>query len=282
MSSITIASVLPYIQLLESILSTHKVCKSHGTRHAIAVCIHAIDALKHNAYPITATESLAVVLASLLHDADDHKFFPAHDHYENLKSILRFEPETSKTEFIDLVVDMVSLVSSSRNGDSIPSAIHTDKAYWKLIPRYADRLEALGVVGIIRCRNYNQTSGRPLYRDSTPRPENYDELLKAASIERYNSYNGNSSSMMDNYFDKLIRLGFFPDELVNSYFDTETAIRHKPVIDFVFLFDSKSNFTAQDIDQFLSELPQKSDIERQFEENIDWVITQVVTMRGHQ
>jgi HD superfamily phosphodiesterase len=139
MSEITIETILPYIKVLDRILTTHNVCTSHGTRHAIAVSLHAINALKENSYPITQTESLAIVLAALLHDADDHKFFPKNDNYQNLRSILQSEPETSKYDFIELVVYMVGLVSSSANGDNIPHEIHKDSSYWKLIPRYADR-----------------------------------------------------------------------------------------------------------------------------------------------
>ena len=273
MSEITIETILPYIKLLDRILTAHNVCKSHGTRHAIAVSIHAINALKHNPHPITQTESLAVVLAALLHDADDHKFFPANDDYQNLRSILQSELETSRREFIDLVVNMVSLVSSSTNGDTIPDDIHAESSYWKLIPRYADRLEALGVIGIVRCRKYNITCGKPIFVDTTPRPTTVEEVMKYASIERYNAYNGASDSMMDHYFDKLIRLGCFPPELANTYFDRETMIRNQPIIDFVLFFSSKPHLSESDVDQYILDqsFTPKNDSEAQFDANIDWI-----------
>ena len=37
------------------------------------------------------------------------------------------------------------LVSASKNGDNIPKAI--SNKLWMLIPRYSDRLEAIGIIG---------------------------------------------------------------------------------------------------------------------------------------
>ncbi len=48
-------------------------------------------------------------------------------------------------EFVDLVLEMISLVSCSKNVDSLPPTVGET---WKLIPRYADRLEAIGEPGL--------------------------------------------------------------------------------------------------------------------------------------
>ena len=59
---------------------------------------------------------------------------------------------------------MVSLVSSSKNGDRIPEdAINNE---WLLYPRYADRLEAIGIIGIERCYQYALTSKNTLSKSS--------------------------------------------------------------------------------------------------------------------
>ena len=49
---------------------------------------HAFNALED--YPLLEHENkLAVLMAALLHDADDGKFFPDNHDYENLRNILK-------------------------------------------------------------------------------------------------------------------------------------------------------------------------------------------------
>ena len=66
---------------------------------------------------------------------------------------------------INVVTKMVQLVSSSKNSDCIPLDIQE----WYLIPRYADRLEAIGLIGVKRCYQYNKTINAKLYDNNTPK-----------------------------------------------------------------------------------------------------------------
>jgi hypothetical protein len=63
---------------------------------------------------------------------------------------------------------MINLVSASKNGNNIPiDAQYYPELLW---PRYADRVEAIGKIGIIRCYLYNMhKTNRPLFVESTPR-----------------------------------------------------------------------------------------------------------------
>lgn len=220
-----------YIEKLNEILTINNICPSHGIDHAISVLNHAekaIDALKKEEKDSVTLEIIeAIKLAALLHDADDKKFFPYNSNYENLRTILSDKSD----EFISSVIYMVSLVSASKNGDTIPEQIF-DKQ-WLLIPRYADRLEAIGIIGIKRCYVYNIGIKMPLFIDSTPRLTTDEDILSLAS-ERYKSYCGNSNSMIDHYYDKLIGISIFPYK--NTYFDIESAIRRQPILDFVKYF----------------------------------------------
>ena len=134
-----------YINRLNNLFTKAHVCKSHGIDHAVAVMNHADLAIKSKKYPIPIKTKNAVKLAALLHDADDRKFFPDNKNYENLRIVLRDRPG----DFVDLVIRMVSLVSSTTNGDRIPEDVIGSE--WMLIPRYADRIEAIGLVGVERC-----------------------------------------------------------------------------------------------------------------------------------
>ena len=234
-----------YIDCLNKLLTDNKVSECHGLNHAIQVMNNAFHALQSKEYNLTDDEKESVLLAALLHDADDRKFFPNNHNYENLRSIL----EDKSDEFIIQVINMVNLVSSSKNGDSIPDSIK-DKE-WQLIPRYADRLEAIGVIGIERCYMYGKIKIpiAPLYLDTTERGFTESELWEIATIERYNSYTGDSISMIDHYYDKLLRSSIFP--IQNPYFDIECNKRRKLIIKFLLYFSHKGSITDEETIQFI-------------------------------
>jgi uncharacterized protein len=259
-----------YIYKLNIILSTHNVCSSHGITHAIAVMNHAENALNQAENALNQAENTlnqaentlnqttfkfdekikrCVKLAALLHDADDRKFFPNNQNYENLRQILDDLP----SDEIDLIIKMISLVSSSKNGDRIPE--DAIKNEWLLYPRYADRLEAIGIIGIERCFQYALTSKNPLYISTTPYVTTEEELWKVASIERYNRYTGYSDSMIDHYYDKLLCASIFP--IRNKYFDKETELRRKPLIDFILMFGKNKQISNEDIITFIKNRTKK-------------------------
>lgn len=185
------------------------------------------------------------MLASLLHDADDQKFFPENKDYNNARLILN----DMSAEFVDKVIKLISWVSASKNGDDIPnSAVNND---WMLIPRYADRLEAIGMIGIERCYIYTVKKGRPICTESTPMPQTEKEIWDCATKERFNSYtNGKESdSMVDHFYDKLLHITKFP--IRNSFFDKECEKRRKPLIDFLLKVGEKGGMTNKDISVFL-------------------------------
>lgn len=232
------------ITTLTQILNQHNVCDSHGIDHACKVMEHAKKALYFADYLLTTDEYECVLLAALLHDVDDIKFFPENTNYQNVRLILK----NYSNDSINLIITMISLVSSSKNADDIPSYVIGKE--WLLIPRYADRLEALGIIGIERCLKYNKTINQPLYLSTTIRIKNNEQLWNVATEERYNSYNGNSISMLDHYYDKLIRLSLFP--INNEYLNIEAKNRNKIIIDFVLYFGEKESITYDDVTNYIN------------------------------
>ncbi len=232
-----------YITILNNILTTANVCKSHGISHALAVLAHSIKALESYDYGISETEKLAVKLAGLLHDADDRKFFPLNSNYENLRRTISDQPE----QVVNLTIRMVQLVSSSANADSVPPDVIGKE--WMLIPRFADRIEAIGLVGVERCYQYNKTKAQPLYLPETPKANSEEEIWSIATVERYNNYIGNSKSMMCHYYDKLLRLGQF--ETQNPYLYKMSRERNGITMRFVLYFSSLENMSEPDIEQWI-------------------------------
>ena len=234
-----------YINSLESILTKKNVCISHGVGHAIIVMNNARNALSSEKYNLSELDYKSVLLAALLHDADDRKFFPDNKNYENVREILKNESD----QFISQVITMVDLVSSSKNGDSIPSYVADNM--WMLIPRYADRLEAIGLVGVERVYQYAKTVNNPLYVESTPKPKSEEEIWEIATEDRYRSYSGSSASMIDHFYDKLLRASFFP--IKNNFLNIESKIRRKPMIDFLLFFSNKENLSDLEVVDFIKD-----------------------------
>ena len=94
-----------------------------------------------------------VSLAALLHDADDHKLF----HTENNANARHFLSEHGITEIkINLICDAINSVSFSQNRGRKPETIEGQ------IVQDADRLDALGAIGIARTFAYGGEHGRSI------------------------------------------------------------------------------------------------------------------------
>jgi uncharacterized protein len=215
----------------------------HGYEHAMAVYNHAVKATEE----LKIQEKELILYAALLHDIDDPKFFKSKD-CENAISILK--EVGLKDEEIKTVVEMINLVSSSKNGDRVPESVKGKE--WKLIPRWCDRLEAIGKIGIQRCATFRKNVTKaPFFASSTPRPKDMEELSSYVSVERYKSYKGESLSMIDHYFDKLLLLGSF--ECNNNYIKEEVKKRNDVMSAFV-LWAVKNEKDMSDslIDDYLS------------------------------
>ncbi len=202
---------------------------SHGINHALAVLNHVKKALE--LLELSEEVKLQIMLAALLHDVDDGKYFTGTE-YENAKNILNalgIDPDT--------IIKMISLVSCSENGDAVSSNT------WELYPRYADRLEAIGKIGIVRCYLYTKHleaigKGRPLFTENTPRAKNLTELYNIATSERYANYVNKkgkvgNSTFIDHFYDKLLHFNSFGD---NPYFCEKAKKRLKIIQDFIIDF----------------------------------------------
>jgi|LakMenEpi03Aug12_release.lakeMendotaPanAssembly.Ray.scaffolds.fasta_scaffold114739_2 uncharacterized protein len=235
-----------YIVTLEVLLRDNNVSECHGIDHALQVIKNATIAIESENYYITSEQIEMVLFASLLHDADDKKFFPENKNYENARKILEDKPQY----YIDEVIKMISWVSTSKNGDNIPD--ETIGKEWMLIPRYADRLEAIGKIGIERCLQYTISIGRAFYTDKTERAKSEEDIWRIASIDRYIEYTrcGESESMIDHYYDKLLHITKFP--IRNKYFDNEIEKRRKPMIDILLKYGEFGIMTSDDIKEVIS------------------------------
>jgi uncharacterized protein len=230
-----------------------QIDQSHGLAHALMVLCHVENAIQaynniHSSDPIPEEDTIKVKLAALLHDVDDSKYFPENMNYENARLILSgLLPEQN----INDVIQLIGWVSASKNGDNIPEEC-IDKP-WLLYPRYADRLEALGIIGLERTLDYTLHKGQPLYipEDSVAKPTyTIDDIYREkATLERYQNYKGKSKSMMDHFYDKLLLLGKYP--IRNSYFDSECEIRQAPLEAIALQYEQSGRITEGEVREYI-------------------------------
>lgn len=94
-----------------------------------------------------------VALAALLHDADDHKLFQTSNNGNARSFLSQNNVPDEKTERICIAINAVSF---SQNREKRPQTLEG------MIVQDADRLDALGAIGIARTFAYGGEHGRPL------------------------------------------------------------------------------------------------------------------------
>lgn len=119
----------------------------HGFDHSMRVYRNALRIMKTE----PSADRLIVSLGALLHDADDHKLFHTENN-ENARRFLREYGIGRDTE--DRICEAVNAVSFSKNKGKIPETIEGR------IIQDADRLDAIGAIGIARTFAYGGKHGR--------------------------------------------------------------------------------------------------------------------------
>ena len=121
----------------------------HDAEHSLRVYRNALQiARTHPDCDLTV-----VVLSALLHDADDHKLF----HSENNANARRFlEAQQIDAETTERICETINAVSFSKNRGKRPPSLEAE------IVQDADRLDAIGAIGIARTFAFGGSHGRPL------------------------------------------------------------------------------------------------------------------------
>ena len=94
-----------------------------------------------------------IALAALLHDADDHKLFQTEDN-QNARVFLNENQISAEKQ--ERILQAIRSVSFSQNKGKTPETIEGK------IVQDADRLDAMGAIGIARTFAYGGEHGRPM------------------------------------------------------------------------------------------------------------------------
>lgn len=164
------------------LIKTQEYIKETFLREGTGHDYYHIERVVINSRKILQTEKadgFLVELAAWLHDLGDHKLHNGVDKSEELinaflNSLVVAQP------IIDRVIEIVSQVSFSKGNR--PSSIEAE------IVQDADRLDAIGAIGIARCFAYGGSKHRILYSPDEKEKESssiqhfYDKLLKIKSL----------------------------------------------------------------------------------------------------
>ena len=133
----------------------------HDAAHSIRVYRNAIKIAEKE----PGSDLLVVSLASLLHDIDDHKIFTNRNN-ENARSFL--SDKCISDEITEKIISVINSVSFSKNRGKRPETIEGR------IVQDADRLDAIGAIGIARTFAYGGEHGRSIEESIQ---HFYDKLL---------------------------------------------------------------------------------------------------------
>ena len=178
----------------------------HGISHAKRVFSNSKKILKSEG----GNEKI-VLTSALLHDLIDDKLFknPA----EQISKIKKFLSSQNYSQIeIDCIIEIISNISwrnRDKNNPNKDAQIVCD----------ADRLDAMGAVGIIRAIEYGNSRGREFY--------NSENLVKEKNKYYFGKING---STLSHFYEKLLKL---KDSLYTQKAKTMAEKRHKFMLKFL-------------------------------------------------
>lgn len=166
-----------------------------------------------------------VNLASLLHDLADDKV--VNSEQEGLNNIISWLKKHSvEDNHINHVIEIIQSISFKGGNNFLVKTLEAQ------IVQDADRLDAIGAVGIARCFVYTGSKGRMIYNPSM-------KIRERMSVEEYRN---EDTSAIQHFYEKLLKL----KDLMNTQTGYKIAIqRHK--------------FMEEFLEQFYNEVGTKND-----------------------
>ena len=187
---------------------------SHDYYHSLRVYEMAKHILKYE-----SANSYIVLLAALLHDVDDYKVSPSTcQNMDNAKTFLKNNNVLEQD--IILICEIINDVAFKGKDTKIPKTIEGK------IVQDADRLDALGAIGIARALTYGGNKNRILY----------DPNILPNLDMKEDEYRNHISTTINHFYEKLFKL----KDLMNTNVAKEIAQkRDKYMQEFIKIFKNE-------------------------------------------
>jgi uncharacterized protein len=199
---------------------TRKALSNEGTGHDW----WHIERVRNNARLINTTEKadeFVIELAVLLHDVGDRKVIKKEeDDYSIAENFLRKQKVSE--DVIEKVMFIIKNMSFSKSLNNKKENV--SKEFY--IVQDADRLDAIGAIGIARAFIYGGSKGRPMY----------DPTKKAQKITTTKNYRKLNSSTFHHFEEKIL--------LLKDLMNTKTAKK---------IANNRNMFVEKYLEQFLQE-----------------------------
>ena len=137
--------------------------------------------------------TFVVSLAALLHDIADPKFYDGDETIGPSKAIKFLERQKIDKETIDHIVKIIKNMSYKNSFENDGNPFSSDE--FKVV-QDADRLDAIGAIGIARCFNYGGFKNREIYN-----PEVIPNLKMTKE-----EYKRSTAPTINHFYEKLLLL----------------------------------------------------------------------------
>ncbi|KAJ2107143.1 hypothetical protein GGI16_001651 [Coemansia sp. S142-1] len=215
---------------------------SHDWQHVQRVVRQALALAKSEAQH-RPLDMLVVHIAALLHDVDDAKYRQKGEPAFSSKKFLQDAGlDCECAELVCRVVDAVSFRKEllaneqDKNGTSDP-----DERQWRqgcpelACVQDADRLDAIGAFGVLRCAAFSGARNRTLH-------DPCDSVIQDITYEQYVAQSGGTSgTAVAHFHEKLLKLASM---MKTERGRQEAQRRHDYLIGFLQQIDDEFNFTG--------------------------------------
>ncbi len=136
-------------------------------------------------------DMFVVEMGALLHDIADHKFYDGDDKIGPIKAreyLSKFEIEDARLEKI---IDIVKEISFK--GMGVPTKMSSREGE---VVQDADRLDAMGAIGVARTFAYGGSKGRTIY----------DPMVKPVCHTSFAAYKMSTAPTINHFYEKLLGL----------------------------------------------------------------------------
>lgn len=151
--------------------------------------LHLAEAIAAQEKKTADLDMEAVQMIALLHDLDDRKLSPRT--YDNLDRAREFLYKNDvAADRREMILDSIRKLSFKGTGKSVPNSLEGK------IVQDADRLDAMGAIGIARTFAFGGSRGRVIFDPTQPPKMDMNE----------ETYNRGQSTGINHFYEKLLRL----------------------------------------------------------------------------